>query len=847
MISHGLTLRKAHCIALVLGVLLPRAHAMAEGYGTITGSVVGGETRQPLASANIVIEGTKWGTQANEKGDFTLEQIPLGTYTVICRLLGYADRRMDNVVVEEGQTTRLSLVLVEQAIAMGEIQSTAERLRRLEDIRSSVLSLAPFRAKKLAGVAEDVMRTLQALPGVSSPNDFTSQLIVRGSGPDQNLIIMDDIEIFNPYRLYGVISMFNPETALDINLITGGFPARYGDRLSAVLDVTNREGDKTTPLNGSVNASITNANIVLSGRAPFGTDGSYVLSGRRTYYDLILGPIARNSGLVSGDVAFPNFGDVQYKFVLEPSRGHKVIATGVFSRDGVELVSGSKRETPDSINIMDDTRNDVVGFAWHYMPTPSFLSKLSLSWYRNRGISDFGGDFLDPSLNRDYYQQTGDTTDIRYFNVEFDSRYVFRKASMKLDLTWLLDGHTVEFGAGVDLLETEIVWHMRPDETFRAYLRSRGIASVDDFVQDRENERVNLYGQDKVQIGDKMTIQAGLRLDYYTIIRNAYLQPRLNILYRLNPLTSLRAAWGVYRQSPGYEKLFDQYAFYDLTNVSTSNLRAERATHYVIGVDRWIDNRWQLRAESYYKDFDNLVVQSYLPGTLYEASRIPGGDPRKPSGWTPPVGVIGDSLTTIPVNGATGAAYGVEVFLEKRNAEPGDRLSGWLSYSLSKAERVRDGIRTPFRFDQRHTVNLVLDYQLSSWFTLGIRWKYGSNFAVTPPIGIKPRVVAEVRDGKEVRTIATDSKGNVVFDLDRGTEANWYSGRLPAYHRLDLRATARADYWGLDWNFYLDVINVYNHGNLLNYRYYIKDDLTLGRGEITMFPILPTLGVSVRF
>ena len=124
------------------------------------------------------------------------------------------------------------------------------KVQQQNDTRTSLIDLNPRNAKILPGAAEDVFRTLQSLPGILAPNDFSSQLIVRGSGPDQNLIMMDDIEIFNPYRLYGVVSMFNPDAVSDVNLISGGFPAKYGDRLSAVLDVTNREGDKTKNLKG---------------------------------------------------------------------------------------------------------------------------------------------------------------------------------------------------------------------------------------------------------------------------------------------------------------------------------------------------------------------------------------------------------------------------------------------------------------------------------------------------------------------------------------------------------------------------------------------------------------------
>jgi hypothetical protein len=245
---------------------------------------------------------------------------------------------------------------------------------------------------------------------------------------------------------------------------------------------------------------------------------------------------------------------------------------------------------------------------------------------------------------------------------------------------------------------------------------------------------------------------------------------------------------------------------------------------------------------------DNLIVREYVAGTTYEVSPIPGQNIRTRSGWTTPVATAGDSLTPNPVNSSTGTSYGVELFLEKRNTSPESRVSGWFSYSLAHAERTNNiGITTPYRFDQRHTVNVVLDYKWSSWFTLGVRFHYGSNFPYTPPVRIKPRIVSISRNGQTEQVIQTDYLGNVIFDLDRGGNSTTIYGRLPSYHRLDIRLTAAADYWGLDWDFYLDVINVYNHKNILGYQYYIADDLTIKRNETAMLPIVPTLGVAVRF
>lgn len=836
------------CCAIAFGLTVCiTPPARPQGTGRITGVVVAEETGKPVPFATVILEGTKLGTATNEQGEFFVEPVPAGTYTVIVRSLGYAEWTGARVVVASDRTTTLRVALMESAIPLDEVQITAERARRQADIRASTLNVAPVRAKTLAGVGEDVLRTLQSLPGVLAPNDFTSQLVIRGSGPDQNLIVMDDIEVFNPYRLYGLISMFNPETASDISLVTGGFPARYGDRLSAVLEVTNREGDRARGLGGSLNASITNANLVLGGRFPLDVPGSYIFSARRTYYDLILGPIAKKTGLVSGDVAFPNFMDLQSKVVLEPWAGHKFIANALFSRDGVELISGKDRSTPDSLSVLDKTRNDVAGLAWHFMPDRAVYLKTVVSWYRNTGDTEFGGDFIDPALNRDRYEARADTSGLRLFNVEFDSRYEFRKVAAKTELSVSLPGHLVETGAGVDFLRTSLIWHFRPDDLFRAIMQSRGIAWLEDFVQTRDYARINFYAQDKIVIGGGLSVQPGLRLDHYDIIRRTYLSPRLNVSYALDPLTTVRGAWGVYRQSPGYEKLLDQNAFYDLSSVPPGGLEAERAIHYVLGIDRWLDNEWQVRVEGYYKKFDNVIVQEILQGTVYAVSPVAGRDPRRKDGWTDPAATLGDSVTTMPVNGATGNSYGIEIMLEKKATRQDSRLSGWIGYTLAKAERIRGEIRSPFRFDQRHTVDIVLDYRMNSWLSVGVRWKYGSNFPFTEPVGLTPRLVDATVNGVSRKVIEVDRGGNVVFDLDRGGEANKYSGRFPPYHRLDIRLTAKAEFWSLDWDFYLDVINVYNRTNVLNYRFNANDDLTVGRTAVGMFPILPTLGFSVRF
>ena len=198
--------------------------------------------------------------------------------------------------------------------------------------------------------------------------------------------------------------------------------------------------------------------------------------------------------------------------------------------------------------------------------------------------------------------------------------------------------------------------------------------------------------------------------------------------------------------------------------------------------------------------------------------------------------------------------------VHRGGAVPGKQLhnedfpySGWVSYALAYANRYEDGIKYPFNFDQRHTVNIVLNYQLNSWLEFGVRWQYGSGFPISQPAGVKPRIILEDQDldgTPETPVIATrdvnnDGENPVIFDVDFADKK--LNSRKPIYHRLDFRINAFADWWDLDWTIYLDVINIYNHSNVIGYDYYVEDNLTLGRETTTMLPIIPTLGFSVSF
>ncbi|MBT8382016.1 MAG: TonB-dependent receptor, partial [Ignavibacteria bacterium] len=433
--------------------------------------------------------------------------------------------------------------------------------------------------------------------------------------------------------------------------------------------------------------------------------------------------------------------------------------------------------------------------------------------------------------------------------------FSYIKYSVDDKLTYFAGDHIIEAGIGADFMETIINFTFDLDPQFEAILSSnpqfRTVLS--DLKDVKLYNRYRAYLQDNFKLTEQLTLQPSLRFDYYNILNKPYVAPRISASYAFGNLTTLRAAWGVYYQSAGYEKLRDQNILYDLSDRYTNEITAEKSIHYVLGIERWLSTEWSLKLEGYYKDFDNLYIPALLQGSRYFTEPVPGKDPRFVSGWTLPYAVQGDSLTQIPLNGSFGEAYGLEVMLAKKNIIRGSDLSGWVSYSLAFANRYENEKNFPFRFDQRHTVNIVLNYTINNWLELGIRWQYGSGFPLSQPRGIKPRIILEDQDLDgipETPVIATRKNNSggeetVIYDIDFGDKK--LNSRKPEYHRLDVRLNALADWWDLDWVIYLDVINIYNHSNVIAYDYYVTDDLALGRESTTMLPILPTLGFSVRF
>lgn len=860
-------------LLLLLGALQPTvAQERAELRGTITDA----ESGETIPGANVVLPATGDGVAADADGRYTLRAEP-GTTVVQFSAVGY-ESAVREVTLTAAQPKTLDIALTPDVVALEQVEVAASRRQPLRDTRPSITAVSPEQVQALPGAAEDVLRSLQTTPGVLAANDFSSQLIVRGGGPDQNLIILDDVEVFNPYRLYGVVSMFNPATVSNLTLYTGGFPARYGDRLSAALDVQSRDGDRDTTLGGSFNASLANANLVMEGKTGV-WDGSWLVTGRRTYYDLVIGLLARELDAVGENTRFPNFADLQGRLTLRPADGHRIRIGGITSRDALDVaVEGAlddRGSEADRVAAEDLTRNDMAYATYDWTPNPALNVQLTASTYRNAGDLASAGNIV-PRDGFDGSEIVAANDTINAASFAYDQSFLFRKHSLYQRATLEAPRQLIEVGGGVDWLETTLQFDLDLNEVGRALFESFqqdspfGVGAFpEQFDQGERYYRYHAYAQTRVELlSDRLFVQPGLRYDYYRLIDRSYLSPRLSASLRLTDETTLRAAWGRYVQSPGFEKLLDDPQAFDLSeDVGLQSLAAEASYHYVLGLTRWLNNRYQLRLEGYVKTFNDLIVQdrgvvTRAVARFDDTQGLPRTDP---DAYDVRVeDAVG--LTTRPVNDADGRAYGLEVSLEKQRAAAGDRFTGWVSYAYAHATRSRtrqeapgSRITFPFDYDRRHTLNVVVNTRLGSGWTLGTTFRLGTGFPYTPAVGAAPVVVRPLDvddpEAEAAPTVLTNSDtGLVRFEPRYGDADNLNSARLPLYHRLDVRLSRAVNVFGLPGEAYLDVINVYNRANVLAYQYAaITDpdapeaDPRLERQPVTMLPILPTLGFNLRF
>lgn len=705
----------------------------------------------------------------------------------------------------------------------------------------SATPVAPAEVLRTPGALDNVFRTLQTLPGVTATDEFGSRLAVRGGAPDQNLTMMDTVEIHDPYRLFGLTSAFNPETIQRFELATGGFSVKYGDRLSSLLVIDNRIGNRARTLGGSASLSITDTNLVLEGGFPRSARGSWLVSARRTYYDLVAARVT--------DQDFPQFADVQAKAVWDLAPGRTLSLFGLRSRQkaALELDEADARG-----EFNDDTDNDLASVRLDATLGRSGQSHTIVAY--SNSASSFG--VSAAFENRSQRSNAPDAEAIGVSNVIFDRALTLRDVSLRQELSWARGTHVVEGGGELHRLSTRLSFVIEGDRNPAAANGSSqqgGAGLPDSIISDRDVTRGGLWLLDRWQPTPVLSLEAGLRLDRSGANRDAQISPRLNGSYAVTSSTRLRGAVGRYTQSPGYEKLVQSDYVLDLTGPEVARLRSERAIQASGGIERDIAGTGTLRAEVYYKEFSQLLV-GRLETDTERGERLAQYDFPVALASNIPTDPI---ITTVPTNDGRGRAFGFDVFVSRTRAPASARVRGWASYTWGKAQRVAYGRTYPFEYDRRHQLSVVAAYRLTDRWELATTTRVASGFPRTPPLGLRVAAAEDRldrdRDGNVDELVpALDSAGRSIYTVNFGGVPNLNTARLPLFARVDVRATWRPRGAQGRWELYAEVINVLDRENAGSLDPRLEYDPNSDRPQIVeqrdqSIPRLPTIGLRFRF
>jgi hypothetical protein len=761
-------------IAFVLIVLsYATTHAQL---ANVSGHVTDARTGRPLAGVVVAIEGQPLVVESDAEGRFSIN-VPFGQHVVTASLVGYAMVRQ-SIAVTDGSLAPLTIQLSEGAGAYEEHVTVSGS--RVPDAGTppAAAALHGRELQALRGVTlDDPLRAMHALPSATATDDFYSEFAVRGSPFRQVGLSVDGIPSrYLMHSVHGVtdggsIAMINSDAVGSLSLLPGSYPQRTGRHLGAQVDLTTRDGDRDA-FRGRAGLSGTSASMLLEG--PIGKDrGSWLISARRSYLDLLLDRIDDEGSFGFG------FTDVNAKVAVDLTPQHHLQMLVIAGASAFD-------EEPDDLGVNDEAevngRSWLSGLTWRFTPSSRFALTQRLYTtgltYTNRNRT---GDMLDDSQSAELGWRADATVAV-------------------------LDG-----GAGRDLLLEfgADALHLTGRHAQRRSLNDAiDLTEIADYH--RSGRAASAYVQAIARPVPPLAVTAGARVDRWGPTSSSIASPWTTMDVAIRSGTHLRGGAGLYNQFADFEQI------YGIRGGGT-DLRPETARHIDLGVSQALPRDVTLQV-TWFERREREVL--WTPGS--EPRRLPGGSIQLGRGDAP------------WVNALDGNARGVELVM-RRDAPSG--LSGWAGYAYGRHRYSSAASGESFwsDHDQRHSLSLFGHYRVSSRTTVGVKFRYGSNYPITGYVGEQP----------------FSPNAPPLFGGDRplffGLAESRNSLRLPAYARLDLRADRTFTWSGRRVTLFGEVANALNRQNLRNVPYGIdRTGRVLGPTD-TLLPIVPSAGFVVEF
>ena len=759
---------------------------------TISGYVKEKGSGELLIGVNIYLKGTQTGTVSNTYGFYSFT-IPKESAILVFSFVGYTPQ---NIAINFTNDSAINISL-NPSVELSEVQIFGERDKISDRVEMSVVSIPVQQIKEIPALLgeKDVFKVLQLMPGIRSGSEASSGLYVRGGGPDQNLVILDDAPVYNAMHLFGFFSVFNGDAIKSVELYKGGFPARYGGRLSSVIDMNLKDGNREK-FGGEGSIGILSSRLLLEGPI-VKNKSSFVISGRRTYVDVLARPLMNQENGVAGYY----FYDLNAKVNYEVSDKDKIYLSGYFGRD---KFYANFDDANYSQNMQLFWENATSTLRWNHQFSNKLFSNTSLIYSNYQFVIDI---------------EETDQNDV--FHLRYKSG--IRDWALKNDYTWIpASNHYVRAG----FMVTNHLF------TPSAIVFEDGTNSQELGVQTLNSIETAVYAEDEWRVFPNFKVNAGLRVSNFNHKEKSYfgIEPRLLMSYMFSDKFSIKASYADMNQ---YIHLLTSTGIglpTDLWVPSTNEIGPQHSRQIALGLAHDFENpSFTVSLEWYYKTMNNII--SYKEGSSFLMIEEP--DANQEFHYE-------DAVTT-----GDGYSYGMEFLIQRKYG----KLTGWVGYTLSytkyQFDELNNGLEFFPRHDRRHDVSVVAIYHLSKNVTLSGTWVYGTGDAITLA---QSTYTAYTHNPQGTNDNLYDQYNH--FYQNQAThygEKN--SFRMAAYHRLDIGVQFSKDLkWGGRRTIEVSLYNAYNRYNPFFY-YTGYDNATQQTvlKQITLFPILPGISYYLKF
>jgi hypothetical protein len=659
-------------------------HTLVAQKFTISGYITDKKSGERLKGASIISLNGNAGTTSNSFGFYSItlakDSVQLsfsysGYSTTFQNIFLYKDVEL-NIALESGKA-------LQEVIVSGSKKASIQNRTQMSSIDLPVETIKSL--PRFLGEV-DILKAIQLLPGVQGGNEGQSGIYVRGGGPDQNLIILDGVPVYNVSHLFGFFSVFNADAVKSVEIIKGGFPARYGGRLSSVLDIQMKEGNKNE-LHGEGGIGIIASRLTLEGPFKKGKESSFMVSGRRTYIDILAQPIIKNQtdGLQAGYF----FYDLNAKTNIKLSNKDHLY---VSAYSGSDKFYGKEKDNSYTFNNGIKWGNITAVARWNHLFNKKMFGNLTTHF------SKYQFDVNSEEKSR--------TNANEYFKLRYYSG--IQDVSARYDVDILPNpNHFIKVGTG-------ITFHSYKPGAIQSKEAYTGSTPIDTTIKFRfiTSKETDTYIEDDIKLGNKLKTNVGLHFTTFSVDGQTFtsLQPRVAMRYLITPDLSAKAS---YAQMNQYIHLLTNSGIglpTDLWVPVTKKVPPQQSKQVAGGLAYNLKNTYELSLEGYYKKMQNVI--EYNEGASYL-------DPT--SNWED------------KVEAGTGWSYGAELFLQKKKGN----TTGLVGYTLSWTNRqfptLNFGRKFPYRYDRRHDFKAAIVHKVSKRIELSADWVFGTGQAITLP------------------------------------------------------------------------------------------------------------------